>query len=52
MDYLEFIETTVFSKARVAVMDDDELQEFQRYLLENHDEGDTISHTGGCKKIR
>jgi len=53
MDYLEFVETTVFSKARKELMeDDDEFQEFQKYLLEGHERGDTISQTGGCQKIR
>lgn len=33
-------------------MTDDEFQEMQSYLLEHHENGDTISHTGGCKKIR
>ncbi|MDX7626864.1 type II toxin-antitoxin system RelE/ParE family toxin [Enterobacter bugandensis] len=33
-------------------MDDDECRELQTYLLEAHDRGDTISHTGGCRKIR
>lgn len=51
-DYLEFIETTGFSKARKELMQEDEFQEFQSYLLKNHEDGDTISNTGGCKKIR
>lgn len=33
-------------------MDDDEFRELQTYLLEAHERGDTISHTGGCRKIR
>ncbi len=52
MDYLEFIETTAFSRQRKELIEDDEFQEFQSYLLKHHDAGDTISHTGGCKKIR
>ncbi|EGY28569.1 hypothetical protein Rin_00014930 [Candidatus Regiella insecticola 5.15] len=52
MDYLEFIETTSFSKVRKELMEDDEFQELQNYLLKNHEKGDTLSHTGGCKKIR
>ncbi|BEN35919.1 hypothetical protein SMKC041_25510 [Serratia marcescens] len=47
MDYLEFIETTVFSRKRAELMKDDDFQAFQSYLLLNHHEGDTISHTGG-----
>ncbi|MDC9590750.1 type II toxin-antitoxin system RelE/ParE family toxin [Xenorhabdus sp. XENO-10] len=52
MDYLEFIETTAFSKRRTELMEDEEFQELQSYLLKHHDTGDTISQTGGCKKIR
>lgn len=52
MDYLEFIETTVFSRKRAELMKDDDFQAFQSYLLLNHHDGDTIGHTGGCKKIR
>ena len=52
VEYLEFIETTAFSKVRKELMQDDEFREFQSYLLKNYGDGDTISHTGGCKKIR
>lgn len=51
-NYLVFIETTVFSKIRRELMKDDEFQELQSYLLKYYEEGDTISHSGGCKKIR
>lgn len=37
---------------RKDLMDDDEFRELQTYLLEAHERGDTISHTGGCRKIR
>ncbi len=36
MDYLEFIETTVFSRKRAELMKDDDFQAFQSYLLLNH----------------
>ncbi|EAN5547655.1 type II toxin-antitoxin system RelE/ParE family toxin [Salmonella enterica subsp. diarizonae serovar 42:l,v:1,5,7] len=52
MEYLEFIETPTFSCLRKDLMKDDDFQKFQSYLLEHHEKGDTISHTGGCKKIR
>lgn len=52
MNYLELIETTVFSRERKLLMDDDEFRLFQTFLLENYEYGDTISCTGGCKKIR
>ncbi len=43
MDYLEFIETTTFSKVRIELMEDDEFQERQSYLLKYYESGDTIS---------
>ncbi|MGJ0577275.1 type II toxin-antitoxin system RelE/ParE family toxin [Xenorhabdus bovienii] len=52
MDYLEFIETTTFSRVRTELMEDDEFQELQNHLLKHHEKGDTISQSGGCKKIR
>ncbi|HEJ9628493.1 MULTISPECIES: type II toxin-antitoxin system RelE/ParE family toxin [Proteus] len=52
MNYLEFIETMVFSRDRKKLMDDDEFRSLQTYMLENYENGDTIAHTGGCKKIR
>ncbi len=53
ISYLEFIETRVFTKARkVLLEDDEEFHQLQCFLLDHHDLGDTISHTGGCKKIR
>lgn len=51
MNYLEFIETMVFSRDRKKLMDDDEFRSLQTYMLENYENGDTIAHTGGCKKI-
>jgi len=52
-NYLEFIETRVFSKARKSLLaDDNEFQELQVFLLEHHESGATISQTGGCRKIR
>lgn len=52
MEYLEFIETPMFSSLRKDLMKDDDFQKFQSYLLEHHEKGDTISHTGGCRKVR
>lgn len=40
MNYLEFVETTVFSKRRRLLMDDTEFQSFQTFLLENYALGD------------
>lgn len=47
-----FVETSVFHRTRHALIRDDELHEFQVWLLEKHDRGDTVSGTGGCKKVR
>jgi len=52
MEYLEFIETPVFSRRRAELLPDDDFRVLQEHLLKNHDLGDTISKTGGCKKIR
>ena len=52
MDYLEFIETTPFSKQREHLLDDGSFAELQDYLLKRHVDGDVIRHTGGCQKIR
>lgn len=52
MDYLEFIETPVFSRQRVELLNDEGFQQLQEYLLENYSNGDIISKTGGCRKIR
>ncbi|WP_318841715.1 type II toxin-antitoxin system RelE/ParE family toxin [Brenneria izbisi] len=34
------------------MLDDDNYQKFQAFLLKSHEDGDTISKTGGCRKIR
>lgn len=52
MEYLEFIETTVFSRLRAESWNDETFQRFQGYLLQNFDAGDVITQTGGCRKIR
>ncbi|MDA5494238.1 type II toxin-antitoxin system RelE/ParE family toxin [Yersinia intermedia] len=52
MDFLEFVETPIFSRRRAELMSDDDFQQFQTYLLNNPQSGDTISKTGGCQKIR
>ncbi|MFQ0830844.1 type II toxin-antitoxin system RelE/ParE family toxin [Serratia fonticola] len=52
MEYFEFIETPVFSRQRETLLDDDSFRELQTHLLKYHVDGDTISKTGGYKKIR
>lgn len=48
-----FVETEVFTRQWSAMgLDDDDLQELESILLENPGAGDTISETGGAKKIR
>ncbi|MEX9840226.1 hypothetical protein AB7X06_03610 [Providencia rettgeri] len=52
MNYLEFVETRIFSQQRKLIMEDNEFQLFQAFLLENYEYGDVISRSGGCRKIR
>ncbi|MRF66983.1 type II toxin-antitoxin system RelE/ParE family toxin [Escherichia coli] len=52
MNYLEFVETRIFSQQRKLIMEDNEFQLFQAFLLENYEYGDVISRSGGCGKIR
>jgi hypothetical protein len=52
MEYFEFIETPTFVRQREGLLDDDTFQALQAWLLKQHFDGDTIRHTGGCKKLR
>ncbi|MDC9581772.1 type II toxin-antitoxin system RelE/ParE family toxin [Xenorhabdus sp. PR6a] len=52
MEYLLFIETPVLSRERAELLTDDEFRQLQEHLLKNHEQGSTISATGGCKKMR
>ena len=48
-----FVETDVFTRQWAAMgLDDDDLRELEGILLENPSAGDTISETGGAKKLR
>lgn len=48
-----FIETPIFTaKWQELGLTDDNLKDLQKILLENPKLGDTISHTGGLRKIR
>lgn len=47
-----FIELQGFSKRRQLLMPDDEFRAFQEVLIEDPETGDTISGTGGFRKIR
>ncbi|WP_417641205.1 type II toxin-antitoxin system RelE/ParE family toxin [Klebsiella sp. FR21MBA2675] len=47
-----FIELQGFSKRRQALLPDDEFRAFQEILINDPEAGDTISGTGGFRKIR
>lgn len=47
-----FIELQGFSKRRRALLPDDEFRAFQEILINDPEAGDTISGTGGFRKIR
>ncbi|HCK6978074.1 TPA: type II toxin-antitoxin system RelE/ParE family toxin [Klebsiella oxytoca] len=47
-----FIELKGFSKRRQALLPDDEFRAFQEILINDPEAGDTISGTGGFRKIR
>ena len=49
---LTFIELQGFSKRRQVLLPDDEFRVFQEILIENPEAGETISGTGGFRKIR
>ena len=47
-----FIESKIFEKLRGKYFDDTSYREFQNFLLEQPNVGDTIQGTGGLKKVR
>lgn len=47
-----FIESTLFSRYRESLMDDESYRDFQLYLMENPTAGDVITGTGGLRKMR
>jgi len=49
---LHFIETPIFERRVNDLLTPNEYQKFQAHLLTNPTAGPTISHTGGCRKIR
>lgn len=52
MNYIEFIETSVFARQRETLLTEDEYRAFQEMLIINPLEGDLIQGTGGCRKVR
>ena len=49
---MEFIETTVFTRAVLALLSDDEYRLLQTELMENPERGDLIRQGGGIRKVR
>lgn len=47
-----FVEAKPFTRRWPDYLTEDELREFQNYLLESPDAGDVIKDTGGIRKIR
>lgn len=47
-----FVEMTSFEKHRASYLSDDDYRELQQELLANPRKGDTISGTGGLRKVR
>lgn len=52
MEYLEFVETSVFTRECKSLLTDDEYKEFQAHLLLDPEAGSIIVGTGGCRKVR
>ncbi len=49
---MEFIETTVFTRAILTLLSDDEYRLLQTELMENPERGDLIRQGGGIRKVR
>ena len=49
---MEFIETPIFTKQIIALLDDESYKEFQNELLQNPKLGNVIKGGGGIRKIR
>ena len=49
---MEFIETTVFTHAILALLSDDKYRLLQTELMENPERGDLIRQGGGIRKVR
>lgn len=47
-----FIETPVFTELITALLDDEDYQRMQEYLLMYPTAGDVIVGTAGCRKLR
>lgn len=51
-DTLVFIETSVFTRQIIELLDDDEYQTLQTELMINPAKGDLIKEGGGIRKVR
>ncbi len=49
---MEFIETPVFTRQVLTLLDDDEYRELQNVLLDNPEAGNVIKGGGGIRKLR
>lgn len=47
-----FVESKPFTRRRPDYLTEEELREFQNYLLETPDAGDVVKNTGGIRKVR
>jgi hypothetical protein len=47
-----FVEAKPFTRRWPDYLTEDELREFQNYLLEAPDAGDVVKNTGGIRKVR
>jgi hypothetical protein len=47
-----FIETKLFSRLRESYLSDDEYSRVQAALMENPEDGDLVSGSGGVRKLR
>lgn len=52
ISFMEFIETSVFTKAVLTLLDDEEYRQLQYLLVSQPDKGDIIPGGGGIRKIR
>lgn len=52
MLFMEFIESSVFTKLIPKYLTDDEYRLFQWYLFMNPEAGDIVRGSGGVRKVR
>lgn len=52
MEWLEFIETSIFTKQIKSLLDDEMYAKFQMMLIQNPNAGDLMVGGGGIRKVR